>query len=126
MNSIFILAIDPLLLESLSELFNRAGFVVSLFKNPDILLDKLTEEQPSCILAEDLSIRATNKKLIENIHSKTPNMPIILMASGDDISVAVKAIRDGATDFVQKPIVDRVLVECVRRTILNLNDSKNS
>ncbi len=123
MNSIFILASDPLLLESLNKLFSRAGFVVSLFQNPGILLERLTEGQPSCILAEDLSVKATNKTLIDNIHSITPNLPIVLMASGNDISIAVEAIRDGASDFVQKPIVDRILVECVKDAILNLNES---
>ncbi|MFT4863046.1 MAG: FixJ family two-component response regulator [Pseudohongiellaceae bacterium] len=126
MNSIYILSSDTPLLESLNTLFSRAGFVVTLFLEPQSLLERLVEEQPNCILAEGLSLKTANKLLIENIHDKAPNLPIVMVAAGDDISVAVEAIRNGAIDFVQKPIIDRVLIECVKKVILKPDKSMRS
>jgi FixJ family two-component response regulator len=111
------MAQDPQLLESLHQLFSRAGFSVSSFTKPDSLLGELHEDAPQCVVAENLSPAKATIQLVKQIHDAVPKLPIILIAAGDDISTAVHAIHAGAYDFVQKPIVDRLLIESVKSAI---------
>ena len=117
MSSIFLMAHDPHLLDSLQRLFSRAGFSVNSFNGVAPLLGSLHEDKPECVVAEHLSPVSETIELLEQIHEALPALPIILIATGDDIASAVKAIRAGAFDLVQKPIVDRLLIESVRSAI---------
>ncbi len=123
-SSIFILDSDPGALSSLKQLFERAGFSVSAFENPDSLLQKLNEGKPQCIVAEAQFVNKDNDRLVVDTHRKTPDLPIILLAVRSDISAAVRALRTGATDYFEKPIVDRLLIESVQRAITEFHVSK--
>ena len=123
-SSIFILDSDPGALSSLKQLFERAGFCVSAFENPDSLLQKLNEEKPQCIVAEAQFVNKDNDRLVVDTHRKTPDLPIILLAVRSDISAAVRALRAGATDYIEKPVVDRLLIESVQRAITEFHVGK--
>jgi len=122
---IFIMDSDPGILESLRRLFERVGFNVSTFKQPDSLLEKLEEEHPQCIVAEARLANKDNSRLVTDTHHKTPDLPIILLASHSDISAAVRALKSGATDYLEKPVIDRLLIESVQRAIAEFDKSKS-
>ena len=117
MSSICVIAHDPHLLESLAQLFDRAGFTVSAFTKSDTLLRKLHKHAPQCVVAEDLSPAEATTNLLEKIHHELPELPVILIAKGSDVSSAVEAIRAGAFDCLQMPIIDRILIESVNSAI---------
>ena len=53
--------------------------------------------------------------LIKNIHSIDPTIPIILMTAQGSVEAAVKAMAEGATDFIGKPFDVAAIVELLRR-----------
>ena len=110
---------DPNVVESLKRLFERVGFDVSTFEKLNPLLEKLDEEHPQSVLAETLPTKAGNVNLVLDTHRLIPGLPIILLASSGDVSTAVRTLRAGATNYVEKPIVDRLLIEIVERAIAN-------
>ena len=97
---------------------------MSAFENPDSLLQKLNEEKPQCIVAEAQFVNKDNYRLVIDTHRKTPDLPIILLAVRSDISAAVRALRAGATDYIEKPVVDRLLIESVQRAITEFHVGK--
>ncbi|MCG8414678.1 MAG: response regulator [Pseudomonadales bacterium] len=120
MHSIFITAKDAKLLESLKQLFIRAGYKVSTFSHSGTMLRELKEHVPQCILAEAHNSISATKKLLKDVRGKLPDAPVIVVESNGEISHAMEALRAGATDYIQTPIVDRILVEAVHAAISNL------
>ncbi len=55
--------------------------------------------------------------LLDNIQSKSPNIPFLLMTAFGNVNDAVKAMRSGAIDYVEKPIDPEKLVALVSRYI---------
>ena len=112
-SSIFIMDSDPSVLKTLGQLFERVGFNVATFDQPSSMLEKLSEETPQCIVAEARLANKDNGQLLADAHHKRPGLPIILLAWRSDISAAVRALKSGATDYLEKPVVDRLLIESV-------------
>ena len=124
-SSVFILDSDPGTLKSLKQLFERVGFHVSAFRQPDPLLEKMDDEKPQCIVAEARLANKDNGRLLADAHHKTPGLPIILLAWRSDISAAMRALKSGATDYLEKPVVDRLLIESVERAITDFDKRKS-
>ena len=120
-SSIFIMDSDPSVLKTLGQLFERVGFNVTTFDQPSSMLEKLSEETPQCIVAEARLADKDNGRLVADTHHRAPDLPIILLASRSDISAAVRALKSGATDYLEKPVIDRLLIESVERAIASFS-----
>lgn len=55
--------------------------------------------------------------LMERVLGADPDLPVILVTGHGDVSMAVKAIRSGAYDFIEKPYPAEILLETVRRAL---------
>src|SRR5271169_5238734 len=55
--------------------------------------------------------------LLEQTKERYPDMPVIMVTAVHDISVALKAIRDGAYDYLLKPFEREQLLVTVRRAL---------
>ncbi len=56
---------------------------------------------------------AAGPGLISDLRSCRENLPIIVVADGDSVTVAVEAMRAGATDFLSRPVVQERLLEAL-------------
>jgi DNA-binding NtrC family response regulator len=52
-------------------------------------------------------------KLISTLHAKREKLPVIVMSHGETVSVAVEAMRAGATDFLVRPVAPERLLEAL-------------
>src|SRR5579863_8557450 len=57
--------------------------------------------------------------LLERTKEKFPEMPVVMVTAVHDISAALKAIRDGAYDYLLKPFEREQLLATVRRALEN-------
>jgi putative nucleotidyltransferase with HDIG domain len=57
--------------------------------------------------------------LLERTKEKYPDMPVVMVTAVHDISVALKAIRDGAYDYLLKPFEREQLLAAARRALEN-------
>ena len=53
----------------------------------------------------------------ERLRKMGANMPIVFISGSSDISAAVQAIRDGASDFLQKPYPQQQLMDAINKAL---------
>ena len=56
-------------------------------------------------------------ELLEELRARGITIPIIMLASNSDVPTAVRAMRAGAIDFIDKPFADRVLLNRIRQIL---------
>jgi DNA-binding NtrC family response regulator len=108
---------------SLSLLMKKEGFDASTAGNPVEALDVLQRQAPELIVLDmNFSSDTTGEdglKLLEILKKRYPQVPVILITGWATIELAVKGMKLGASDFINKPWQNAHLMESVR-TILDL------
>ena len=94
--------------------------------SPVTLTSVLREETPSVVLLDmnfTSGINTGNEGLfwLQEIKRLRPSLPVVLFTAYGDIDLAVRGIKEGATDFIVKPWDNQKLVE----TLLNAAQARN-
>lgn len=99
---------------ALAQLLSHLQHEVSAFESAEALLDAL-DDTPIRVLVAGLELPGMNGlELLHALRDRGRQVPTILLAAESDVATAVGAIRAGAADFIQKPVIDRVLLRRVR------------
>lgn len=117
MPSISVVGSNPELLESLEQLFLRAGFKASIFSQSSTFIERLKEEEIDCLLIEALDTKSATLEVLEKILENLPNTPVIVIGGSTEPADAIAALRAGAIDYVQTPFIDRILVETIQNAV---------
>lgn len=72
---------------------------------------------PDCVICEMTLPDMTGIELIRTLRARGSHTPVILLATGGDVSAAVDGMRAGAVDFLEKTAADRLLARHVSRLI---------
>lgn len=114
---------DDAIRDSLSFLLETQGYICKIFSSGDEWL--ASDEQNSETVAL-LDVRMPGRDGLEVLSlalQKTPNLQIIMMSGHGDIAMAVRAMRNGAIDFIEKPFEARLVIE--RLTSITQSRRKN-
>lgn len=94
-----------------------AGFEVFPFREPELALENFQEIKPHVVLT-DLYLGATDGlTVLSEVHAIDAALPVVLMTAGGNIPTAIKAIREGAYDFLEKPFDSDRLVTVLQRAV---------
>lgn len=100
--------------EALSQLLSHLQHEVSAFESAEALLDAL-DRLEIAMLVTGLDLPGMNGvELLNELRNRGVQVPAIVVAGDADVATAVGAIRAGAMDFIQKPVIDRILLRRVR------------
>ncbi|MBI1878173.1 MAG: response regulator, partial [Chloroflexi bacterium] len=111
---------DAFLLEEVLAEVDAAQFELKHMKRLDEALNYLANEQVEVILL-DLSLPDSHRReTFQQVQDAAPELPIVILTGFDDEAFAVKAIRQGAQDYLIKDQVDgrllaRVLCYAIER-----------
>lgn len=99
---------------ALSQLLTRLQHEVNAFESAEALLDAL-DETSMIVLVAGLDLPGmSGLELLHALRERGRLVPAIVLAGESDVATAVGAIRAGAVDFIQKPVIDRILLRRVR------------
>lgn len=104
---------------------------VITLSSPNTIHTTLREEKPSAILLDmnfTSGINTGNEGLfwLHEIKKINPALPVVFFTAYADIELAVKGIKEGATDFVVKPWDNQKLIEILLNACKNGQDKKKS
>ena len=112
---------DPAVSESLALLLKSAGLVVLLYASAQEFLDR-NPTPCGCVVSDVLMPGMSGLELLEEMRKRRILVPTILMTAFADVPVAVKAMKLGAVDFIEKPFDDELIVTSVRAALARRGD----
>jgi two-component system NtrC family response regulator len=110
---------------SLALLFEKEGFAASMAHDPRSALELMGAEKPELVILDmnfsnDTS-GADGLAMLATIRSRFPLVPVVLITGWATIDLAVKGMKMGAADFLNKPWQNLHLLQTVR-TLLQLHE----
>jgi FixJ family two-component response regulator len=97
---------DPVARSGLRTLLHGLGVDVSTFESAESYLLATNGRHLSCLIVDLLLPGMSGLELLRRLRSAGNDVPVILLADESDVPTAVAAMREGATDFIEKPYVD--------------------
>ena len=110
---IFIVDDDAKFRKSLARLVKSIGYDVELFSSAKDFLEREPFDGTSCLLLDVRMPGQTGPDLQEELKKRDISIPIIFLTAHGDTTTGVKAMKDGAVDFLLKPIEEHALFEAI-------------
>lgn len=95
--------------------FEDAGFEIAEAANGREALEVMVDFQPDVVLTDLMMPVMDGKELLHECVSRDADLPVILVSAVEDIEVAVRAMKDGAFDYMPKPFDSERLLVTTRR-----------
>lgn len=105
---------DEAIRDSLSALLGAAGFTVATHPSAEAFLTAATQG-PGCVLIDVRMPGMGGLELQEELVRRGRRIPVILMTGHADVPIAVKAMKAGAVDFVEKPFDQQAMLAAIGR-----------
>ena len=102
---------------SLRWLLESAGMQVEAYENGDEFLEHYDGEGPACLVLDLMMPGKTGLDLQLELAERGTELPIIFLTGQGKVPDAVKALKQGAFEFLEKPFSDEVLLERIRAAL---------
>jgi two-component system, NtrC family, response regulator AtoC len=109
---------DPVTGDLLCEVFEKEGFVARFEQSSEAALSTLKTYAPNVVVS-DIRMKSRNDglNLLAHLQRECPAIPVILMTAFGSMDTAVRAVREGAFDYISKPFLRHEVVSTVRRAL---------
>ncbi len=107
---------DDAILRSLSMLLEGRGIPVRAYSSAESFLNALATEPPQCVVSDIRMPGMSGIELQQKLKDEG-TIPLILITGHGDVTMAVQAIKQGAFDFIEKPLDDERLVDSISQAI---------
>lgn len=115
--TVYVVEDDVASRELMTDLFESVDLNVVTFNNGNDFLQSFPVPAPGCILL-DVRMPGISGLDLQTKLAETPSsLPIIIVTAHGDTQMAVRAMKEGAFDFVEKPINNQILLETVDKAI---------
>ena len=115
--TVFVVDDDRDLCEALRWLLESDGLKVETHTSAQSFLDAYDPGRPG-VLALDVRMRGMDGlQLQEHLTAHGMEIPVIILTGHGDVPMAVRALKAGALEFLQKPVNDQALLDCIRRAM---------
>src|SRR5688500_11103232 len=101
---------DEAIRRSAGFMLKTAGYTVRPYESGVAFLKEAKQINPGCILLDVRMPVMDGIEVQQELRSRGITFPIIVMTGHGDVSVAVRAMRAGALDFIEKPFEKAVLL----------------
>lgn len=115
--TVFIVDDDEAVRDSLSFLMQSVGLKTESFDSADSFLQANPVERAGCLLLDIRMPGMSGLELQGLLGERGIRLPVIFISGHADVPMAVRALKAGAFDFVEKPFNDQLLLDCVQRAI---------
>jgi len=108
--SVYLVDDDEAVRDSLTALLEAAGHSVRTFASGEAFLAAWSAEWSGCVLLDIAMPGMSGMDVHAGMLRRGITLPVIFLTGHGDISTAVKAVKAGAIDFLQKPVLGQALL----------------
>lgn len=115
--TVFIIDDDFPILKALTRLFRSVDVEVAPFASPREFLEQFDPDVPGCLVLDLEMPGLGGIELQQELAARGNQLPVIFLTGHGSIPASVKAMKQGAVDFLTKPVHDGDLLEAVRTAL---------
>ena len=112
---VFVIDDDAIVLKALERLLRSNGFTVETFTSPTAFLERPPYDGLACMLLDLRMPGLSGLDLQETMSRKGVSIPIVFLSAAADVRSTTQAMREGAVDFLIKPVDEPQLFDAIRR-----------
>ncbi len=115
--TVFVVDDDPAIRQSLLALLESDGLRVAAYATAEAFLEAYDQVRPGCLVLDLRMPGMSGMELQEKLSEEDVSVPVILITGHGDVPTAVRAVKMGALEFIEKPFVAQTLLDSIRRGI---------
>ncbi|MGB5201397.1 MAG: response regulator FixJ [Sedimenticolaceae bacterium] len=116
-STVFVVDDDQAMRNSLKWLIESVGVQVESFASADEFLAEYQPGRSGCLVLDVRMPGMSGLDLQEYLVEHNIQIPAVIITGHGDVPMAVRAMKSGAIDFIEKPFNDEVLLDAIRRAI---------
>ena len=109
-----------------SFMLKTSGFAVETWATGVEFLKAVRHAETGCILLDVRMPEMDGLEVQQKLRELGVMMPVIVLTGHGDISIAVRAMKNGAVDFIEKPIDKAVLMNAIEAAFARLDASSDA
>lgn len=114
---VYIVDDDPAIRRSLERLLDAAGLQAVSYARPKAFLAVAGGLPAGCVLLDLRMPEMDGLQVHIHLLSINPDLPVIVITGQGDVQTAVRAMKAGAVDFIEKPYSDDALVAAIKSAL---------
>ena len=120
--TIYLVDDEDAIRRSVGFMLRSAGFRIEAFASGVEFLKKARELEPGCVLLDIRMPGMDGLEVQEALSEQGIPLPVIIMTGHGDITTAVRAMKSGAIDFIEKPFEKAALLSAIAAASTRLNN----
>lgn len=124
---VYVVDDDEAIRRSLSFMLRTSGYKVELFASGEAFLKAAGKLEPGCVLLDIRMAGMDGLEVQQALARDGIGLPVIIMTGHGDVNLAVRAMKGGAIDFIEKPFEKVVLMSALDQGFarLSVNDVRS-
>ena len=114
---VFVVDDDALVRDAIEDLLQSVGLDVRLFASPGEFLTTRRPDAPGCLVLDVRLPEQSGLDFQTALVGTDMELPIVFISGHGDISMAVRAMKAGAVEFLAKPFRDQDLIDAIQAAI---------
>ncbi len=115
---LFLVDDDRAVRDALALYLSSKGVPVETYPSAHKFLEACNPARPGCLLLDIRMPGMDGLELQDALATNGVKIPIIFITGHGDVSMAVRAIKKGASDFLEKPFDNEALLACIKKAMV--------
>src|SRR5262245_52243152 len=112
---VFVLDDDPLVVDTLALLLRANGFTVEGFTSSSAFLGRPPYDDIACLLLDLRLEGQSGLDVQDDLRRRGYSLPVVFLSGQGDVPSTARAMREGALDFLVKPVDEPLLLDALAR-----------
>ena len=115
--NIFFVDDEPTVRKAVAMTLERLGYNVTCFPNASNCLENLQKQNCDLLITDVKMPGMDGIELVQKTKHLKPWLPVLVVTGYGDIPMAIRAVKAGALDFIEKPLKSKTLADIINTTL---------